>query len=406
MTAALHGHWSLSQVVTLLQHEFPEVTISKIRFMESQGLISPERSHSGYRHFYQGDYERLHWILVQQRDSYLPLRVIRDRLNSGERLPAVAAPDVVFEEPAYGSDDLELNLTDDVPELLREPDIPAAQPQHQPRNFKEPDPQYSTGGSQPQHSQPQNSASPKSRIQGLTGQESDPAPQVRERLPEGQPLRQALQARFRAKNERIDWASELDDGPGSSNDPKDSQQRGPAEPEKPSDVSKGAVSAAQPLYRRLTPVEGTQASLGLDVPESGPAPVDPPRLPGMNTSMRADELARSAGVDPTFISDLTRFGIIESTTESGSSQYSNDTLEIVRLASEFSEFGLEPRHMRTVLLSAEREVELYAQTVGAGLRAGNAESRRQAHQNLGDLASKAASMRALMIKRMLRTLTP
>lgn len=430
MTAALHGHWSLSQVVTLLQHEFPEVTISKIRFMESQGLISPERSQSGYRHFYQGDYERLHWILVQQRDSYLPLRVIRDRLNSGERLPAVAAPDVVFEEPAYGTDDMELNLTDDVPELYREPEIPAAQPQHQPRKLKELDPQYSTGRSEPQHShsqpqhsqsqysqpqssqpqssQPQSSARPNSRIQGITGQDSDPGPQVRKRVTEGQPLRQALQARPRAKNERIDWASELDDGPGSPNEnqPKDSQQRGPAEPEKPSDVSKGAVSAAQPLYRRLTPVEGTQASLGLDVPESGPAPVDPPRLPGMNTSMRADELARSAGVDPTFISDLTRFGIIESTTESGSSQYSNDTLEIVRLASEFSEFGLEPRHMRTVLLSAEREVELYAQTVGAGLRAGNAESRRQAHRNLGDLASKAASMRALMIKRMLRTLTP
>ena len=55
MSNEVHDHWSLSQVVTLLQHEFPEVTISKIRFMESQGLITPERTASGFRHFYQGD---------------------------------------------------------------------------------------------------------------------------------------------------------------------------------------------------------------------------------------------------------------------------------------------------------------------------------------------------------------
>lgn len=381
MTNGPLGHWNLSQVVTLLQHEFPEVTISKIRFMESQGLISPERSPSGNRQFYQGDYERLHWILVQQRDSYLPLRVIRDRLNSGERLPEVTPPDVVFEEPAFGHDDFELNLTDDAAHL--DP-VPAQEQHHHER------PQTAS-------SQPQSREMPAQNSEVPSQPRSEPQPRA---FPQRQskPQPQALQARPRIKNERIDWASELDERL-SAPVPK-------VEPDKPSDVSKGAVSAAQPLYTRLTPVEGTQASLGLDIPNPSPAPVEPQRLPGMSVSMRADELARSAGVEPTFISELTRYSIIEPADESGSSQYSNDTLEIVRLAAEFSEFGLEPRHMRTILLSAEREVELYAQTVGAGLRAGNPESRRQAHQNLGDLATKAASMRAVMIKRMLRTLTP
>ncbi len=82
--ASRGDHWSIGEVLSLLQDEFPDITISKIRFLESQGLINPDRTPSGYRRFYEGDFERLQWILVQQRDHYLPLKVIRDRLDSGE----------------------------------------------------------------------------------------------------------------------------------------------------------------------------------------------------------------------------------------------------------------------------------------------------------------------------------
>src|SRR5690606_5274460 len=60
------------------------VTISKIRFLESQGLLDPERTPSGYRKFYDADIERLRWILRQQRENFLPLKVIKDRLAAGE----------------------------------------------------------------------------------------------------------------------------------------------------------------------------------------------------------------------------------------------------------------------------------------------------------------------------------
>lgn len=73
-------HLSIGEVLTLLQDEFPDVTISKIRFLESQGLIDPERTPSGYRKFYGPDIERLRWILTQQREHFLPLKVIKDRL--------------------------------------------------------------------------------------------------------------------------------------------------------------------------------------------------------------------------------------------------------------------------------------------------------------------------------------
>jgi len=74
---------SIGEVLELIQQDFPDVTISKIRFLESQGLIQPGRTASGYRRFNSGDIERLRWILRQQRDHFLPLKVIRHMLDEG-----------------------------------------------------------------------------------------------------------------------------------------------------------------------------------------------------------------------------------------------------------------------------------------------------------------------------------
>ncbi len=78
------GYLSIGEVLGLLLEDFPDVTISKIRFLESQGLISPERTSSGYRKFYDHDVELLRVILTEQRSNYLPLRVIKDRLETGQ----------------------------------------------------------------------------------------------------------------------------------------------------------------------------------------------------------------------------------------------------------------------------------------------------------------------------------
>jgi DNA-binding transcriptional MerR regulator len=91
------AHLSIGEVLALLQDEYPDVTISKIRFLESQGLLDPERTPSGYRKFYEGDIERLRWILRQQKDNFLPLRVIKDRL---EEVDTGAPPDDAPVAPA------------------------------------------------------------------------------------------------------------------------------------------------------------------------------------------------------------------------------------------------------------------------------------------------------------------
>lgn len=80
MSVVPEHYFTIGEVLALLLEEFPDVTISKIRFLESQGLISPERTSSGYRKFTRAEIERLRFILREQKDNFLPLKVIKDRL--------------------------------------------------------------------------------------------------------------------------------------------------------------------------------------------------------------------------------------------------------------------------------------------------------------------------------------
>ncbi|MFR9797323.1 MerR family transcriptional regulator [Streptomyces sp. MS06] len=90
--AADNDLMSIGTVLNALRDEFPEVTISKIRFLESEGLIEPRRTPSGYRKFSDEDVERLARVLRMQRDHYLPLKVIREHLDAVERGEAVHLP--------------------------------------------------------------------------------------------------------------------------------------------------------------------------------------------------------------------------------------------------------------------------------------------------------------------------
>jgi DNA-binding transcriptional MerR regulator len=79
------GPLTIGEVINLLKTEFPDVTVSKLRFLEGEGLISPPRSPSGYREFGATDIDRVRYILRQQRDHYLPLKVIKSKLTAWER---------------------------------------------------------------------------------------------------------------------------------------------------------------------------------------------------------------------------------------------------------------------------------------------------------------------------------
>ncbi len=85
----------ISSVIEQLEDAFPDITVSKIRFLESRGLVHPHRADSGYRRYSPSDIGRLRWVLTMQRDHFLPLRVIKERLDSGELTTEVDEGDQV-----------------------------------------------------------------------------------------------------------------------------------------------------------------------------------------------------------------------------------------------------------------------------------------------------------------------
>jgi DNA-binding transcriptional MerR regulator len=91
---AARAHMTIGDVLGRLRGDFPDITISKIRFLEAEGLIEPDRTPSGYRKFSHADVERLRFILAAQRDQYLPLRVIKEQLAARDHGtdPAPRAP--------------------------------------------------------------------------------------------------------------------------------------------------------------------------------------------------------------------------------------------------------------------------------------------------------------------------
>ncbi|MFN2544533.1 MAG: MerR family transcriptional regulator [Actinomycetota bacterium] len=104
---AARSYLSIGEVLVSLKTEYPDITISKIRFLEGEGLIQPERTPSGYRKFYQQDVDRLRRILKMQRDEYLPLKVIKERLlresaQEGDAPVEESVPDEEIVEPPTG----------------------------------------------------------------------------------------------------------------------------------------------------------------------------------------------------------------------------------------------------------------------------------------------------------------
>jgi DNA-binding transcriptional MerR regulator len=95
--AGTRNYQSIGEVLVAVKTEFPDITISKIRFLESEGLITPERTPSGYRKFYVDDVDRLKSILRMQRDEYLPLKVIKERLVQSDA--GAEGDDVGLEAP-------------------------------------------------------------------------------------------------------------------------------------------------------------------------------------------------------------------------------------------------------------------------------------------------------------------
>ncbi|MEZ5142695.1 MAG: MerR family DNA-binding transcriptional regulator [Acidimicrobiales bacterium] len=261
------AHLSIGEVLNLLQDEFPDITISKIRFLESQGLLDPERTPSGYRKFYDADIERLRWILRQQRENFLPLKVIKDRLDDGDvpELQAVTTPEEAAPTAATGP-------------------------------------------------------SPEAEVEAVV----DPVPTPPAAEPEPSP---------------------------------------PVAP----------------------PHAGHDASEPFDAGETA-------------VSLTVDELARASGLSARQLGELERYGLLHGEQAGNISYYDEHALLVARTAAAFLAHGVEPRHLRMYKVAADREASFYEQLVLPLAKQRNPAARRQARQNLGELAKLGDTLHKALLR--------
>lgn len=244
------AYLSIGEVLVALKSEFHDVSVSKIRFLEAEGLIAPARTPSGYRTFYPADLERLRTILKMQKDSFLPLRVIKDRL------------------------------------------------------------------------------------------------------------------------------AQLD--------------AGTITPEQ-------ATAAAPITVTAPAPVEQPAR-----VPEPAQEPEEDLSAPAHAVHLTESDLAGATGLDLTQVQALKEFGVICEHRLNGGTYFDGDDLTVGTLARDFLKLGIEPRHLKQLRRFAEQEAEMYTTLVGPSIKNRRAETRDQAVETLGELATLSRNLRQAYVRQRMR----
>ena len=404
---------SIGDVLALLQREFPDVTISKIRFLESRGLLVPDRTPSGYRKFYEHDVERLRWILRQQREHFLPLKVIKGRLEGQES----SRPPALFEmgEPAPSAAGQEGGESQhrgreevaDVAATTQATALSAA------RAAEATDPDSPEGVNRFAYANT-----------GRNGRERSGAilSSMSARAGAGTVAEGPRQVVTSTAGTAGAAGGEM-----SSSSPPSAQPAGPDRPELGTRTETGQPEPAASASRRAGE-RGREATRRQSEPPRGPSvqtessedePSPEPRtLPASPTggprrevaalvgvSLTAAELAQASGLDVQQVADLESYGLIEGRTVAGVRCYEEAALVVAGLSASFARFGVEARHLRVFKHAAERQTGLYSQIVLPLLRQRNPEARQRALEEVAQLSELGASLQACFAKAALRDLT-
>jgi DNA-binding transcriptional MerR regulator len=382
------SYLAIGDVLALLREEFPDVTISKIRFLESRGLLVPERTPSGYRKFYEPDVERLRWILRQQREHFLPLKVIKGRLENGMSDPAAPAPPL-FE------------MGDPPPE-------------------REPEPALVGASGTPQ-------AAPEGAAAGLValtpiGVVASPSNGVPDRVDAPGPHGAHAPRAAAAASGRSGTSGGREQPVGRelpTTEPVLASAAGPA-------AGEGEAQPAKRQRRQSAPAEedagqqtggGGGPSVG-DASGGGPQQdAKPPArastrstagLPGGGVSgatLTVAELATASGLDIEGIEELENFGLIASRLVAGVPCYDEEAVLVAKLAAGFAPYGIEARHLRIFKHAADRQTGLFAQVITPLLRQRNPEARARAIEGLSELSELGEALMRCFAQATLRELT-
>jgi len=443
-TVAGHPHLSIGEVLSLLQEEFPDVTISKIRFLESQGLVDPERTPSGYRKFYDADIDRLRWVLRQQRDAFLPLKVIKGRLE--EQVPPPSVPTtgrgLVDVEPAHdggagglgptgrpdvapGSGKPSVDVGPDAGALhdaLQVRGSPEVRPDRPARPVRAAAADRGALGASPDRgdrTRPLADGSAPGQGHALSPDGSERGARSRRRSAPPFPLGAAPAARPSPPEGTGGTTAQLfDAGPpysaygspenelGASRSAR-AGSGGPTTRElpavRPSPSARGLLPAASPGGSSGTADRRGRPGVGSRPEPRGRPDARGDRSVGMGAVPDEDELALEelvsmAGVDAETVRDLERYGLISPRVVAGTSYYSQDAAEIARLASAFARHGVEARHLRAYKGAADREAGIVQQVIMPLIRQRNPEARLAASQAADELSDLGGDLRAALLR--------
>jgi DNA-binding transcriptional MerR regulator len=438
------SYLSIGDVLTLLRQEFQDITISKIRFLESQGLVNPERTPSGYRKFYEHDVERLRWVLRQQREHFLPLKVIKDRLDDGSDAAGTDRKGTRTAAPASGAGDPEQDSAKADRSRAGDPVLVG----HRVRADSEGRPSPTSAhpaGDGPLSVVEEGSALPgigagtefadEPSVSVRTGAASSPGPSSLK------PTRSAGSAR--RGTDRGPVLELLDDGTSAGSkpppgDPANGSDEGPVARRGAGAATSGPVASSSvptgpgsPRAGSAEPAPEAPVGAGPNDPGSGPepepatrpapspraaksrgkpggrAPAGPPPARSApsaassgagGTNLSAEELAAASGLDLTVVMELQEYGLLAPSTMAGVEYFDEEALAVATVAAGFTRFGIEPRHLRLYKNAAEREAGFVEQVVLPLVRQRNPEARARAHETAEELAQLGQQLRGSLLR--------
>lgn len=421
------SYLSIGDVLTLLRHEFPDVTISKIRFLESQGLVNPERTPSGYRKFYEHDVERLRWVLRQQRENFLPLKVIKDRLDDEhsssaediadlEAIPAPKAPPEA--EPVLVGQRSASARAQAGGARTSRPSVPSGSGTGHPEGPTLPGIEPATAEANgtttpavPPAPRRATAASPTQRVPAAPSAPGAspvappaasvaPSPERGVADPPSLPPDSAppRRARAQAPGPREHRPSGPAPAPTATATGPDQRPHGGG-----AAGSAGSGPAAAP-GQPVPPRQGVRPGGPLPSGRSqaaAPTPTPPAVALRSGTSLSIEELAAASGLEVAVLRDLVEYGLLVETKVAGLPCFGEEGLAVATLAAGFARFGVEPRHLRLYKNAADREAGFVEQIVLPLVRQRNPEARARAGETADDLARLGQQLRAALLRRAL-----
>jgi DNA-binding transcriptional MerR regulator len=384
------SYLSIGDVLTLLRQEFPDVTISKIRFLESQGLVNPERTPSGYRKFYEHDVERLRWVLRQQREHFLPLKVIKDRLDEDA---ASAVP-----TPAAGSSTAGADAAPAVGVASDPPAVSAVEARHAATVPATAEPVLVGQVASSHRSSDAGSAAPdpSSALPGIEASGTRSAASA----PAVPPVARAHRANLAAPPHRAADGAGNGAGNRSAGHPAPTASAAGDAP-----ARRGSRGAPAPA-----PTDAAPAPAPMAEPDSGSAGTSGPTDSGSSigsmggASLSLDELCAASGLSAEYVGQLQEYGLVRASVVGGVEYFDEEALTVANVAAKLAAFGIEARHLRVYKNAVDREAGFIEQIVIPMVRQRNPEARARAGRTAEDLAALGQQLKGSLLRTALRDL--